>query len=310
LSNPERSSEPRRRQYCFRDFTLDLERGFLWRGVEEVKLRPKSFEVLTYLIEHQGRVVTKDELASAVWAGASTTNNSLSQCLLEVRRALADDSQELIRTVARRGYIFTMPTTTPIASEPIGLAIASDPRTLEGHRETRADSPSSGILGATPSKVTSIQFLATVVLLTILGGGVFWYYRVAKSDQPATLAILPFKSIGSQSQDEYLELGMTDALITRLGNLNRIIVRPTTAVRKYTTAQDPVAAGRELGVTAVVEGSVQRLNNRVRVSARLLRVSDGRSLWADNFDGNFSDVFSFQDSISAKIGDALLRRLS
>jgi predicted ATPase/DNA-binding winged helix-turn-helix (wHTH) protein len=101
------------RRYCFGDFTLDFERGFLHRGFEEVKLRPKSFEVLAYLVRHPGRLVTKDELLGAIWPDAFITDNSLAQCLLEVRRALADGSQQLIRTVARRGYIFTGAITIP-----------------------------------------------------------------------------------------------------------------------------------------------------------------------------------------------------
>jgi DNA-binding winged helix-turn-helix (wHTH) protein/tetratricopeptide (TPR) repeat protein len=98
-----------RHQSCFGDFTLDLERGFLYRGLDEVKLRPKPFEVLAYLVRHPDRLVTKDELIGAIWPDACITDNSLAQCLLEVRRALADDAQQLIRTVPRRGYIFTNP---------------------------------------------------------------------------------------------------------------------------------------------------------------------------------------------------------
>ena len=94
------------RQCRFGDFTLDLDRGFLYHGLDEVKLRPKPFAVLAYLARNAGRLVTKDELIGAVWQDACITDNSLSQCLLELRRAIEDDSQQFIRTVARRGYIF------------------------------------------------------------------------------------------------------------------------------------------------------------------------------------------------------------
>lgn len=108
-----------RRQYGFADFTLDLEDGFLRRGVEEVKLRPKAFELLAYLVEHHGRVVTKTAMIEAVWPDVAITDNSLVQCLLEIRRALADDSHRLIRTVARRGYVFAGPVTTPAVKFPL-----------------------------------------------------------------------------------------------------------------------------------------------------------------------------------------------
>lgn len=119
LRNPELySGERAPLQYCFADFTLDLEGGFLWRGLEEVTLRPKAFEVLSYLVKHHGRLVSKTALTEAVWPDAAITDNSLAQCLLEIRRALADDSQQLIRTVARRGYVFTAPVTTPVTEFP------------------------------------------------------------------------------------------------------------------------------------------------------------------------------------------------
>ena len=99
----------RRGHYRFGDFVLDLETGFLRRNGQDVPLRPKSFDVLTYLVVHHGKLVTKNELVEAVWPDTAVTDNSLSQCLFEIRRALDDDSQTAIRTVARRGYVFDMP---------------------------------------------------------------------------------------------------------------------------------------------------------------------------------------------------------
>ena len=111
-------AERHRRHYLFGDFTLDLDAGFLRRGAEEVALRPKSFDVIVYLVEHHGRLVTKDELIEAVWGDTAVTDNSLTQCLVEIRRGLGDHSQKLIRTVARRGYIFTAPVTAPVVEFP------------------------------------------------------------------------------------------------------------------------------------------------------------------------------------------------
>src|SRR3989442_10851044 len=119
MSSPEPySGERPRGKYCFGDFTLDLEGGFLRRAGEEVKLAPKPFEVLAYIVEHHGRLVTKAALIEAVWPGVAITDNSLAQCLVEIRRALDDDSQQLIRTVARRGYLFAGPVTSPVTEIP------------------------------------------------------------------------------------------------------------------------------------------------------------------------------------------------
>jgi DNA-binding winged helix-turn-helix (wHTH) protein/Tol biopolymer transport system component len=120
LSPGPHSGERPRRQYCFADFTLDLEHGgVLRRAGEEVTLRPKSFEVLAHLVGRHGQLVTKAALIEAVWPETAVTDNSLAQCMVEIRRALNDDAQQLIRTVSRRGYLFAAPVTTPVAEFPL-----------------------------------------------------------------------------------------------------------------------------------------------------------------------------------------------
>jgi DNA-binding winged helix-turn-helix (wHTH) protein/Tol biopolymer transport system component len=115
MSTPEHQSLERAgRYYRFGDFTLDVDSGFLRRGGEDVALPPKPLEVLTYLVEHHGRLVTKTELVEAVWLDTAVTDNSLAQCVLEIRRALADQSQQMIRTVMRRGYVFTTPVSSAV----------------------------------------------------------------------------------------------------------------------------------------------------------------------------------------------------
>jgi DNA-binding winged helix-turn-helix (wHTH) protein/Tol biopolymer transport system component len=112
-----------------------LERGVLRRGVEEVTLRPKAFEVLAYLVEHHSVLVTKNALIDSIWPDTAVMDNSLAQCLVEIRRALGDDSQQLIRTVARRGYLFTAPVTTPVVEFPRRLPVPPSPATgLLSHR--------------------------------------------------------------------------------------------------------------------------------------------------------------------------------
>ena len=114
MNTPERkSSDRRRRQYRIGEFTLDLDKGFLRRATEEIALRPKTFEVLTYLVQRPGCLVTKNELIEAVWPDTAITDNSLAQCLSELRKAMGDEDQQVIRTVARRGYIFADPVSTP-----------------------------------------------------------------------------------------------------------------------------------------------------------------------------------------------------
>ena len=161
--------------------------------------------------------------------------------------------------------------------------------------------------------------LIAAVLLLVFG---FWFFsqrtqrsttasRVATPIAEKKIAVLPFKPLLPENRDQVLELGMADSLITKLSNVREMVVRSLNSVRKYGgLEQDPLAAGRELQVNSVLEGNVQKSGDRIRVTARLIRVADGSSLWANTFDEKFTDVFSVQDAISQKVADALALRLS
>ena len=157
------------RQYRFGDYQLDLDGGFLRRGDEEVTLRAKSFAVLTYLVERRGRLVTKTELIEAVWQDAVVTDNSLAQCLLEIRRALDDDAQQLIRTVPRRGYLFVAPVTSPPIEFPHNAGEVAP------------------ILVPAPSKQVNRKILGAAILLVALTGGgiLFRIVRRRATNEPA-----------------------------------------------------------------------------------------------------------------------------
>src|SRR5687768_16401037 len=125
-----------RHVYSFRDFTLDLDRGSLWRGAEEVKLRPKVFEALKYLVLNHNRLVGKDELMRALWPDSFVTDDSLVQCLVELRRALGDEAQACLKTVPRRGYMFTATVTPAEVDAPTAGATAVPP--TKGRRKAVA----------------------------------------------------------------------------------------------------------------------------------------------------------------------------
>jgi DNA-binding winged helix-turn-helix (wHTH) protein/tetratricopeptide (TPR) repeat protein len=125
-----------------------------------------------------------------------------------------------------------------------------------------------------------------------------------------SLAVLPFTSLGGET-DQYLGLGMADALITRLGNIRQVVVRPTSAIRAYVgSTPEPVVAGRTLGVDMVLEGSIQRLGDRVRVTAQLVSVEAGAPVWGESFHEQLVDLFAVQDSISERLAAALVSNLT
>ena len=181
--------------------------------------------------------------------------------------------------------------------------------------------------GAPSTKAINLRkpALITGVLLAIIGLAIgLWFFsrpEVQKSKKAGgaavasspekTIAVLPFKPLVPENRDQVLELGMADSLIAKLSNIREIVVRSLNSVRKYSgLEQDPVAAGRELEVNSVLEGNVQRSGDRIRVTARLVSVASGSSIWAKTFDEKFTDVFAVQDAISQKVADALALRLS
>lgn len=129
--------------------------------------------------------------------------------------------------------------------------------------------------------------------------------------QIRSIAVLPFRPLVSTTRDESLELGMTETLIARLSNVSELTVRPLSAVRRYVDLEsDPIEAGRQQDVDAVLEGSLQRSGNKLRVTSRLLRTSNGSSIWAGRFDEEINDVFSLQDSIAARVLDEMSVRIT
>ncbi len=163
----------------------------------------------------------------------------------------------------------------------------------------------------------------TIVGLTAVTALGVWLWLARGVSQPGsvaevkTLAILPFKELGAgdstteQAAIDYLGLGLADALITKFGNMRRIVARPTSAVRRYALEPaDPIRAGRELGVEAVLTGNIQRTGERLRLTVQLLRVADGAPLWGETFNERFTDIFAMQDSISERVAAALIPQLS
>jgi DNA-binding winged helix-turn-helix (wHTH) protein/tetratricopeptide (TPR) repeat protein len=197
-------------------------------------------------------------------------------------------------------------------------AAEADDRTIPPGPPPDEASSQASVIAATPARsrshFTGIA-LTTVAVLVLLGFISFLWLRMKSrpsvvSASNRSIAILPFRSLEAAPQDEYLGLGMADALITRLGSVHRIVIRPVGAVRKYADAEDPLAAGRQLAVDDVLEGSIQRAGNRTRVTVRLLRVTDGELLWGSEFDENITDMFAVEDSISQKVASALMPNLT
>lgn len=302
-------------RYGFGEFILDLTRGCLTERGVEVRLRPKSFAVLRYLVENHGRLISKEELIDAVWPDTAVTDNSLVQCLKEVREVLGDKSQNYIKTVPRRGYIFTDLGPTPTLDSADNIAAIKNIRLVTDEnndrpvdsRRTEAHSLGNVFGSISGRKKTfALSFLA----LVLIAPAVYLFSR-STLPPPQKIAVLPFRSLTGDENDTYLGLGIADTLITRLGSTEEIFVRPTSAIQKYALSHhDSIAAGKEQQVDAVLEGSIQRSGEKMRVTVRLLSVKDGSTLWTFKSDENFQDVFAVEDSISEKLANALALNLT
>jgi DNA-binding winged helix-turn-helix (wHTH) protein/TolB-like protein len=306
----------------FNEFTLDLARGCLFRNGEEIKLRPKSFDTLKHLVENNGRLISKDELFATVWPDTAVTDDSLVQCLIEVRRALGENGQQLIKTVPRRGYIFeadvirndSSPTQVIYTDEVEALSV-----TIEEEGEEDDGESATQKLSSAPTKwswMPSRTALAAAALLVIaLGGLIVWQVRRNQSrttiTEIKTLAVLPFKSQLPESQNDYLGLGIANEIITKMSQTGALNIRPTSSVRKYANQEvDALEAARDLQVDAVLDGTYLRLGNQLRITVNLLRVADGKSLWAETFDQQFTEIFAIQDRVSQQVAQRLLLRLN
>jgi TolB-like protein len=251
--------------YRFGPFLVDRRSACLRRGGVTLPLRPKSFDVLMYLAQHPGRLVPKQELIDHVWQNLNVTQNSLVQCIKEVRQALQDDGQAIIETVAKRGYLFALPVTTD--------AGVADP-------------------GASTTTVEA-------------GGN----NALPLPDRPS-IAVLPFANMSGDPDQEYFADGISEDLITGLSRIRWlfVIARNSTFVYKG-RAVDVRQVAKELGVRYVLEGSVRRAGQRLRISAQLIDAATGGHHWAEQYDRELGDIFAVQDEITRSVVAAIEPRL-
>jgi len=306
-------SKVNRRLYEFGTFRLDVAERLLSRDGERVPLPEKAFDTLCILVRRGNRLVRKDELLNEVWPDAIVEENNLDKNISLLRQVLGerDGKGKFIETVRGHGFRFVPEVreveTEETYREPSREEPPSQPSTL------RVSEPRRRTVLVKPERRTRLLLLALIALSAAAGvvGIYFWRRSSANTTTTKIIAVLPFKSLVAAERDEALELGMADALISKLSEADEITVRPLSAVRRYDSPdQDSIAAGRQLNVEAVLDGSLQTSGDRIRVTARLVRVSDGKQLWASQLDEKYTDIFRVQDSISERVANALKIRLT
>jgi len=254
-------------RFLFDDYTLDTDRRELQRGSKLVAVEPQVFDLLVYLVGNRERVVSKDDLIASVWDGRIVSDSTLTSRINAARTAIGDngEGQKLIRTIARRGFRFVGAVHTGSRGDRLPGTIG--PRSDEPHEEPRP--------------------------------------AVPPSDRPA-IAVLPFVNISGDPEQEYFSDGITEDIITALSKLRWffVIARNSSFIYKGIAVHMKQVA-EELGVGYVVEGSVRKSSDRVRITVQLNDAATGSHIWAERYDRGLVAVFALQDEITEAIVAAI-----
>ncbi len=273
-------------------FQLDLKARELHKAGVKVKLQDQPFRVLAMLVEHAGQVVTRDELQQRIWPSDVyvTFDQGLNNAIKKVRDALGDsaDNPRFVETVAKHGYRFVAPVSV-VDERP------SEPRSRFRFPILR----NKVLIG-----------LAAVCLVAVLG---YWvWHRSTTRDEPTSanlvLAVLPFDNLSRDPDQEFFSDGLTEEMIAQLGKLNpkRLNVIARGSVAKYKGSSLAVnQIGRELGADYLLQGSVRRASDRVRITVQLIQVRDQTDLWAESYDRELKDILALQDSVARTIAEQI-----
>src|SRR5713226_2117712 len=297
--------------YEFGEFRLDAQNRALRRGEEPVALTPKALEVLLLLIEHSGKVVSKDELMLAIWPDSFVEESNLTQTVFMLRKALGETSDHrYILTLQGRGYRFATDVKTISGNGHAGAdaSVAPDYIRADPSASLRAgSSTTSGQALVRPPNRARLILAVTLMILVTTGIVIFWltstvWHRTSATPPIRSIAVLPLDNFsGDPSQDFFVD-GMTDELITDLAKVSALRVTSRTSVMRYKgTKKGLPEIARELNVDGIVEGSVMRSGNRVRITAQLLRAPTDQHLWAETYDRDLSDVLRLQSEVAEAI---------
>jgi TolB-like protein/DNA-binding winged helix-turn-helix (wHTH) protein len=314
---------PTHRVWDFGDFTLDLERGALTSGAADVHLSPRPFAVLSFLVERPGRLVTKDELLDAVWGHRSVTEGAITHSLMEIRRALGDKEQLIIRTVARRGYVFEAQVTqrpAPVRAQKTGAEFSP-----AGPAPPAASAVSPALRAVDPAPSPRRWPIALALALAVIAGGAWAWERGAPppASGPAfvrggatawgqpSVAVLPFVDLGPEQDQSWFSEGLAEDLLNRLAEVPGLNVTARTSSFLFKGNNPDIATiARKLNVNHVLEGSIRRKDGRIRVVAQLIEAAGSTHVWSESYDREMDDLFAVQDEIARSVAQALELKLT
>ena len=297
-------------RFCFGIFEVDLRAGELRKRGLRVRLQQQPFQVLAMLLEHHGQVVGREDLQKKLWPADSFVDfdHGLNKAINKIREALGDsaESPPFVETVARRGYRFLADVRTADA-----VPVRSPEPTPQPHPAADAhDRQNPGGRLATLTRLLPPRAwkISTFVLLALLASFAASKLRSGNHPSPVipSLAVLPLESLSNDASQDYFADGMTDELISDLGQISalRVISRTSVMAYKHTRKSLPHIA-RELNVDAVVEGSVLRSGDQVRITAQLIEAATDRHVWSQSYQGALRDTLALQNNVARAIADEI-----
>lgn len=302
------TAENNRFVYQFGKFMLDPQEKTLFENGIPRHLPAKEFETLLLLVENNGRAMSKEEMIAAVWREAFVEEGNLAKQISRLRKIL--NGEVSIETLPKHGYRFSAEVSRIFQPESKTIL---EKRTIK-RLTVKVEEDISAAPPLLPHTVRKIStrsafgFFGLAVLAVLFA---VWYWNGAKTPaQINSVAVLPLISLGDSENNKSLGLGLTDTLIMKIGGLKQVVVRPISAVTPYADApQNSLEIGKKLDVDAVLEGTIQQTDGRVRINVRLLRVETGEQLWAENFESEQSEIFDLEEHLSEQTARALKLKL-
>jgi TolB-like protein/DNA-binding winged helix-turn-helix (wHTH) protein/Flp pilus assembly protein TadD len=286
------------------DFEFNAQAYELRSGGIPLKLKPIPMQLLLFLIEHRGELVTRDQIVERIWGKGVflDSDNSINSAVSKIRQVLRDDSEQprFVQTVTGRGYRFIAPVEE------------FDVRSVDSFAARRP-----AIAAPVPVKQNRTNIALAVSLFALIAGGLaYWLLQRASHKPDASLplhsiAVLPLDNMSGDSSQEYFVDGMTDELTTDLAKLSSLRVTSRTSAMHYKGSKKGMPEiARELNVDGIVEGSVMRVGNRVRITAQLIQATTDQHLWAETYEGDLSDVLKLQSNVARAIADQVRAQLT
>jgi TolB-like protein/DNA-binding winged helix-turn-helix (wHTH) protein/Tfp pilus assembly protein PilF len=302
------------RRLAFGAYEADLHSGELTKDGKRVRLQAQPFQLLAMLLERPGQLVTREEICQKLWSADTFVDfdHSLGTAINKIREVLNDSVAEprFVETIPRRGYRFVAAVT----------AVAVDPPTVPRELVTPSPPPvelvkaplrKSHFLSVVGVGVAVILLAAAFVAWSFHNGRQWLLSRLTAQPPVRSIAVLPLLNLSSDPDQQFFADGMTDELITNLAQISSLRVISHTSAMAYSgTHKSAPEIARELGVDALVEGSVVRSGNRVRITTQLIHAASDRHLWAHTYDRELSDVLTVQGEVAREIADSISLRLT